>query len=51
MAIFVAAVEGSFPFTVLNLLAVSGVVLVVDVALFYVSRSTFSREEILTKWK
>lgn len=49
MAISVAAVEGSFPFTVLNLLAVSGVVVVVvvvvDVTLFCVSRFTFSREE------
>ena len=34
-----------------NLLIISALLLVVDMILFQVSRSTFSREEILTKWK
>jgi hypothetical protein len=34
-----------------TLLIISAVLLVVDVLLFFVSKSTFSREEILTKWK
>jgi ABC-2 type transport system permease protein len=34
-----------------NLLILSAVLLFVDVILFFVSRSTFRREEILTKWK
>lgn len=34
-----------------NLLILSAVLLFVDVVLFFVSRSTFRREEILTKWK
>jgi ABC-2 type transport system permease protein len=34
-----------------NLLILSAVLLLVDVILFFVSRSTFRREEILTKWK
>ena len=34
-----------------SLLIISGVLLAVDVALFYVSTATFRREEILTKWK
>jgi ABC-2 type transport system permease protein len=34
-----------------NLLIISAVLLLVDVLLFFVSRSTFRREEILTKWK
>jgi len=34
-----------------TLLIISGVLLAVDVALFFVSTRTFRREEILTKWK
>jgi ABC-2 type transport system permease protein len=34
-----------------NLLIISALLLLVDVILFFVSRSTFRREEILTKWK
>jgi len=34
-----------------NLLMIAGALLVVDVVLFFVSRATFRREEILTKWK
>ena len=34
-----------------TLLIISGIILAVDVALFYVSTKTFRREEILTKWK
>jgi ABC-2 type transport system permease protein len=34
-----------------NLLIIAGALLVVDVLLFFVSRATFRREEILTKWK
>lgn len=51
MAVFVAAVEGKFPFSIQNLLLFSAIVLIVDVALFRFSRSIFKREEILTKWK
>jgi ABC-2 type transport system permease protein len=34
-----------------NLLIISAVLLLIDVILFFISRSTFRREEILTKWK
>jgi len=51
MAVFLAAVEGAIAFDVANLLIFSGIVLVADVALFFLSTSTFRREEILTKWK
>ena len=34
-----------------NLLIVAGALLVADVLLFFVSRATFRREEILTRWK
>jgi ABC-2 type transport system permease protein len=51
MAVFVSAEEGGFAFDAANLLVFSGIVLVADVALFFVSKSVFRREEILTKWK
>ncbi len=34
-----------------NLLIIAGALVLVDVLLFFVSRATFRREEILTKWK
>lgn len=51
MAVFLAGVEGIFAFSVHNLLIFSLIVLIVDLALFFLSASTFKREEILTKWK
>lgn len=35
----------------INLLIMSGIFLLVDLFLFYLSTATFNREEILTKWK
>ena len=34
-----------------NLLIISGILLVIDLVLFYISTITFNREEILTNWK
>jgi len=34
-----------------NLLIIAAALLVADVLLFFLSRATFRREEILTKWK
>jgi ABC-type Na+ efflux pump permease subunit len=51
MAIFVANVDGYFTLDVETLLIISFIVLVADVALFFLSASAFKREEILTKWK
>jgi len=51
MAVFLAGVEGAISFDVNTLLIFSGIVLIVDIGLFFLSSSTFSREEILTKWK
>jgi len=51
MGVFLAGVEGAFSFSTGNLLIVSGVVLVVDVALSFLSAATFRREEMLTKWR
>jgi ABC-2 type transport system permease protein len=51
MVVFVAAIEGVFPFSISNLLVFSLFLVVVDIALFRLSRSVFKREDILTKWK
>jgi len=51
VAIFFAGAEGLFSFSIVNLLIFAGIVTIVDVVLFFLSRSTFRREEILTKWK
>ncbi|MCI4367961.1 MAG: ABC transporter permease [Thermoplasmata archaeon] len=50
-AIYVASEIGLLPLTWLNLLAISGVLLVVDLLLYLVSRATFRRDDILTRWK
>lgn len=51
MAVFIMGVDGIISFNVITLLFMAVIVLILDVALFFVSKSTFNREEILTKWK
>jgi ABC-2 type transport system permease protein len=51
MVVFIGGIQGTIPFTVPNLLIVSGIVLFADIVLFFLSKATFNREEILTKWK
>jgi hypothetical protein len=51
VAIFILAQTNAFAIDPFHLLIISGILLLADVALFYVSRTTFEREEILTKWK
>jgi ABC-2 type transport system permease protein len=51
LAIYLASEIGIISLDINSLLIISGVLLAVDVALFLVSTATFSREEILTKWK
>jgi len=51
MATFFAGVDGIFPFDIASLLAIGGILLLANVALFFLSKATFNREEILTKWK
>lgn len=50
-ALYVLGEINIIPLTANNLLIISAVLLLVNVILFFVSRSTFRREEILTKWK
>ena len=51
LAIYLASEIGIITLDVNNLLIISGILLAVDVILFFVSTATFRREEILTKWK
>jgi ABC-2 type transport system permease protein len=49
--LYVAGEIGLISLETNNLLVISAVLFLIDVLLFFVSRSTFRREEILTKWK
>lgn len=49
--IYVAAEIGAFQLTTQNLLALSGILALLSLGLFFASRATFRREEILTRWK
>ena len=51
VVVFFLGTQGIFTFTIGNLLIFALIVLIFDVGLFFVSKSTFNREEILTKWK
>jgi hypothetical protein len=50
-AIYVSTEIAFVSLTPANLLLISAIILALDAILFYVSRATFRREEILTKWK
>ena len=47
VVVFFFATEGLFAFNILNLLIFAGIVAVIDVALLFLSKSIFKREEIL----
>ena len=49
--VFFLAAEGIISFSIEALLVFSLIVFILDLGLFFVSKSTFKREEILTKWK
>ena len=51
LAIYLVSEIGIISLDINNLLIISGILLAVDVILFFVSTATFRREEILTKWK
>ena len=51
MAIYFASEMSIIKLDINGLLIIAGVLFVVDVALFFISTTTFQREEILTKWK
>jgi ABC-2 type transport system permease protein len=49
--VFFAGAQGIFTFSVINLLVFAAIVSIIDLVLYFFSKSTFKREEILTKWK
>jgi len=49
--VYVASEIGLFTFNDTNLAILGGVILVIAIVVFFISRITFQREEILTKWK
>jgi ABC-type Na+ efflux pump permease subunit len=51
IGLYVVSELGFFALNDTNLLILAGVILMIDIVLFFVSRVTFQREEILTKWK
>jgi ABC-2 type transport system permease protein len=48
--LFVAGSTGAITLDVGSLLSLAVILIIVDMALFYLSRAIFKREEILTKW-
>ena len=48
--VYIAGVTGVITFDISTLLLFSLILIIADVALFFLSKSTFNREEILTKW-
>jgi ABC-2 type transport system permease protein len=51
LGVFLASELGLFALSDTNLAAMAGVLAAVSVAMFFVARATFQREEILTRWK
>jgi len=51
IGIYVLSEIGLFALTMNNLLIHSGVVFILDILLFFITKATFQREEILTRWK
>ena len=51
MGLYVLGEIGSISLDAPTLLVISAVLFLVDVILFFISKATFRREEILTKWK
>ena len=51
IGLYLASELGIFPFTDTNLLVLAGALALIDLAFYFVSKATFQREEILTRWK
>ena len=51
LAIYLVSEIGAITLDTTNILIISSILLAIDAALFFVSKATFRREEILTKWK
>jgi len=51
MGVYILLVTNVISLNIINLLVISIILLVIDAFLFYISKATFRRDEILTKWK
>lgn len=51
MGLYIPLVTNSLSLNITNLTIISIIILLIDITLFYISKSTFSRDKILTKWK
>jgi len=51
MGVYILLVTNVISLNIINLLVISIILFVLDAFLFYISKSTFRRDEILTKWK
>jgi hypothetical protein len=51
MLLYIAGEVGAIDLNATNILYISGIFALLDLALFWVSRKAFQREEILTRWK
>ena len=49
--VYLASELGMISFNASTLLIISGILLLVDLIMLYIVRATFSRDEILTRWK
>ncbi|MEM0287952.1 MAG: hypothetical protein QXG05_07285 [Nitrososphaerota archaeon] len=51
IGVFLASELNFFTLNFNNLVIIAGILAALDIAMFFVSRATFQREEILTKWR
>jgi ABC-2 type transport system permease protein len=51
IGLYLASELGIYPLTDTNLLILAGVIALIDLAFFSISKAMFQREEILTRWK
>lgn len=51
MGLYIPLVTNSLSLNITNLTIISIIILLIDITLFYISKSTFSRDKILTMWK
>jgi ABC-2 type transport system permease protein len=51
VGLYLASEIGLFQLSDTNLVIIAGALVIFDVVLFFVSKATFQREEILTKWR
>ncbi|WP_083804462.1 ABC transporter permease subunit [Methanobacterium lacus] len=51
MGLYIPLVTNSLSLNIVNLTVLSFTILLIDIILFYISKSTFNRDKILTKWK